>query len=288
MSQMLREVEEAAARVASVLARDFSSLGARLRALDPAFVAVVARGSSAHAAEYARHLIPSLVGRLVVPVPTSVSGVTAPVTIAVSQGGGSPDILRTLTSLGGLRIALVNVVDSPLARAAEVVVDQGAGPELSLAATKSVLCSMACLEGVAAAWAGVSVTPVEWAPLELGEVADHVVVLGRGLTMCVALELALKLKETCGAHAEAFSAAEVLHGPREMVDSRFLVIAIGSACNEAASALESQGARVVRVDCHSPIGTLYGLYGWVARAAVAMGRDPDKPRHLPGKIIQTA
>jgi glucosamine--fructose-6-phosphate aminotransferase (isomerizing) len=339
MSQMLLEVQDAPNRVKAALQQDaavYAKLGERLRELNPGLVATVARGSSDHAAAYATYLFPQCTGRVVASIPPSVVTVLkSPLNLenqfalAISQGGGSPDIIQTMDAIrrsGALTAALVNSEQSELARTAEILLPQHAGEEKSIAATKSVICSLLGVARIAAEWsgdqslkAGIHTLPgsLERA-CEVGLEADeallsgvsNVYVVSRGLGLSAAQEVALKLKETCGLHAEAFSAAEVRHGPREIVDKKFLVIVLalpGSGQDDAltvARELKAQGAGVLlvapaavggggivlpEVNDHrlAPIVALELLYPWIARAAKALGRDPDRPKTLTAKVIKT-
>lgn len=339
MSQMLRESLDAWEQVRDSLSRDsetFRELGARLKSLDPVFVATIARGSSDHAATYASYLIPLLLGRAVASLPPSlVSILRAPLrlkgqlVLAFSQSGGSPDIIQSVKAAresGGLTVAVVNDVTSPLASAAEILLPQHAGVEKSIAATKSVLCTLTVIARIVAEWSGDKLLSngLQELPDRLREAAlagdsaepellsgvSHVYVISRGLGMTAANETALKLKETCGVHAEAFSSAEVRHGPREIVDKNYLVIALAfegtglEGVIETASELKAQGARVLLLAPPSapgaafrlpvmkdsrlqPIAALAFLYPWLAKASKALGRDPDRPKTLKSKVIKT-
>jgi glucosamine--fructose-6-phosphate aminotransferase (isomerizing) len=206
--------------------------------------------------------------------------------VAISQSGKSPDLLRNaeIAKAGGAHVlALVNVADSPLAKLADTVLPLHAGPENSVAATKSYLCSLAALLQLTARWSGdakllvaVNALPEamraawaqDWSPLVSGlRLARHMFVLGRGLGLGAAQEAALKFKETCGLHAEAFSSAEVKHGPMAIVGPDFPVLASPHpAC--------------------TPILTAQAFYGAVNALAVARGFDPDVPPHL-NKVTET-
>jgi glutamine---fructose-6-phosphate transaminase (isomerizing) len=335
---MMSEALEAPQKIRELLtkeAENFFKIGARLRELDPAFVATIARGSSDHAAAYAKYLIPQCTGRVVASLPPSVVTVLqAPLrlrtafSLAISQSGSSPDLVaaqKRARESGAFTLALVNHPDSPLARASEQVLPQHAGVERSIAATKTVLCTLAGLARLAAEWAGEAAFLEAFASLpaalekagEIGTGLDenrlqgvsHAFVLSRGLGFGAAEELALKLKETSGIHAEAFSTAEVRHGPREIVDKKFLVIALalpgsgGEDVAKAAGELAAQGARVLLVgpaECGahfvlppapdarlSPLLALQMLYPWIARSALALGRNPDQPRVLKSKVVET-
>ena len=336
MSLMIKEAEEASVRCRRALTLDrdlYAALGEKLRKMNPACVATIARGSSDHAATYANYLIPKCTGRVVASVaPSLVTVLDAPLdlkgqfALAISQSGSSPDILKTIErsrASGALTAALVNNVDSPLAKAAEVVLDQHAGPEVSVAATKTVLCTMFAIARIVAEWSqdpklkvGLESLPDVMAQaFQRGMAADdqilggvtHAYVLSRGLGLSSAVEMALKLKETCGIHAEAFSTAEVRHGPREIVDGKFLVLGIGipgSGLEDVRAVtreLAEQGARVALFapdePGHSfplsadprlmPLVALQFMYPWLARSAKAIGRDPDRPKVLKSKIVNT-
>jgi glucosamine--fructose-6-phosphate aminotransferase (isomerizing) len=344
MSQMLLEAQEAPQKVRALVndgRAPFSKLGEELRALDPTCVLTIARGSSDHAANYASYLIPLSTGRVVSSLPPSVVTVLHAqlnceklFAVSISQSGGSPDILAATQALktgGALTATLVNEMSSPLALASHHALGQGAGLEKSLAATKSVLCSLSAIALLIAEWtedAGLNESLREL-PATLDEACrrgmridenllhgmKNAFVLSRALGQSAALETALKLKEVCGIHAEAFSAAEVRHGPREVVDSGYVVIALaldGSGAADiiaAARELFDQGAKVIlfcseksRVTPEfghviilpevsdsriAPIVVLQMIYAWLARASVSLGRDPDRPKTLKSKTIIT-
>lgn len=337
-SQMQLEAQEAPERVRELLAHDeelYRTLGRRLRELDPAFVGTIARGSSDHAANFAAYLIPLCTGRVVASIPPSVVTVLNArlklrnqFVLSLSQSGGSPDLLNAQARCregGALTAALVNVADSPLAKSAEVFLPQRAGAEKSITATKSVLCTLAGIARLTAEWAEdeALARALRALPDCLSRAAEagagfddrllqgvsHAFVLSRSLGYGAATELALKLKETSGVHAEAFSTAEVRHGPREIVNKDYLVIALalpGSGEADvlaAAEELRSQGARVLTVGQEgsgthlalpglpdhrlAPLAALQLLYPWIARCAKALGRDPDKPKTLASKVIKT-
>lgn len=338
VSKMLSEAKDTPNRVREFLAADrelYADLGQRLRDLRPDLVCTIARGSSDNAADYAAYLIPQITGTVVASIPPSLVTIfNAPLKLAgqfvlsISQGGSSPDIIQSVAyarKSGALTAALVNDTSSPLARTAEVLLAQHAGPEESITATKSVLCTLAAIARLAGEWSceRTLLDSLESLPAVLEEACErglaldenllqgmsHVFVLSRGLGFGAAREIALKLKETCGIHGEAFSTAEVRHGPCEIVDRSFLVIALalpGSGDEDvilAARELEQQGARVVLLATGregvsaslppindsrlSPIVALQLLYPWMARASKALGRDPDHPRIIKNKIIKT-
>lgn len=343
-SIMLTESQEAAAHVREQTKIDedrYRDLGARLRKLNPNLIVTLARGSSDHVASYATYLIPQATGHLVASLPPSVHTVlNAPLqlrgqaVLAISQSGASPDLVQTIEACrnsGALTIGLVNTVPSELASQTEIVLKQNAGVEKSVAATKTVLCSLAAVARLVGHWT--EDTRLLSALSHLPEVMEKaasipvdsrlvqgrsgVFVLSRALGECVAREVALKLKETCGLQAEGFSTAEVRHGPREIIDERFLVVGFalpGSGADDVyatALLLKEQGAAAVIFgfgdrpaslmnedvtyvelprpadDRLSPIIALQAAYPWLAQASVSLGRNPDKPKNLKSKVVRT-
>ena len=335
---MFNEAAETAGVVAAQFARNrtaVAALAAQLRAAPPPFVATCARGSSDHAATYGKYLFETTLGLVTASASPSVGSVYAVqpklddvLFIAISQSGKSPDLLRNaeIAKAGGAHVlALVNVADSPLAHLADTVLPLHAGPENSVAATKSYLCSLAAQLQLAARWSGdarllaaVDALPdamraawqQDWTPLVAGlRLAEHLFVLGRGLGLGAAQEAALKFKETCGLHAEAFSSAEVKHGPMAIIGADFPVLAFaqdddtGAGTAAVAEEFRARGAPVwlarpgasgpgvlpLPASPHpacTPILTVQAFYAAVNALSVARGHDPDMPPHL-NKVTET-
>ena len=165
MSLMLEESLEAPERVAGQLARDadlYAALGERLRRAPPPGALTIARGSSDNAAAYGAYLLTLLAGLPVASLPPSLVtlerarlAVDGHLALAVSQSGRSPDIVACLEAArqaGAVAVAVVNDPASPLADAADTVLPQHAGPERSVAATKSFITSLTAIARLAVAW----------------------------------------------------------------------------------------------------------------------------------------
>lgn len=227
---------------------------ARIAAARPRFVLLVARGSSDHAALYAKYLTEI---RLQLPAglvsPSSLTLYDAKpdlggvLLIAVSQSGASTDLLRTIEvgrRQGALTLAVTNSPESELARAAELRLDIGAGPERAVAATKSYTAQLLTLFLLLDHCAGGDGRAAARLP-ELAEVvlaqqeqlaalaqryrfAQRLLVTARGYSYPTAREAALKLMETCYVSAHAYSGADLLHGPLAMLDSEVPVIVVMS------------------------------------------------------------
>jgi len=309
-------------------------LGERLRRLAPRAVVTCARGSSDHAATFAKYLIETRLGVLTSSAAPSVSSVydTRPdlsnsVCLAISQSGASPDILAAVgkaREAGAMVVALVNATDSPLAHRADHVVPLCAGAETSVAATKSFIASLAAIVHLVACWADdrelseeIRKAPrhlerawsLDWsAAVERLKSATGLFVVGRGMGLGVAQEAALKLKETCGLHAEAVSAAELRHGPMALVRPGFPVL-VFSQNDEARAGVEAlaeelvarkadviiagsrcQGALNLASDAAHPVIEpmliAQAFYRMANALSLARGLDPDRPPNL-RKVTET-
>jgi len=335
---MYREAEETAEVIERQLTRNASvleALGQQLRAQPPRFIVTCARGSSDHAAAYAKYVFETRLGLITASASPSISSIydadlklDGALFVAMSQSGKSPDLLRSAQAAkdaGAQVLALVNVEDSPLAALADTVIPLHAGPERSVAATKSYLATLAAVLQLTAHWSNdaelhavIARLPADlrrgwdadWSALEHGLRDVHnLFVVGRGYGFGAALESALKLKETCGLHAEAFSAAEVKHGPMALVGSGFPVLFLaqddGTQENTLAVAEEfrARGARVFVAapgangpdalplppniaPIITPLLAVQSFYRAASALALARGYDPDVPPHL-RKVTET-
>lgn len=336
-SRMFREAADASAAVRSQLRANrerVEELGRVVRKLAPRAVVTCARGSSDHAATFAKYLIETRTGVLTSHSAPSVSSLYATrsdleavLFIAISQSGASPDLQSAATAArnaGALVLAFVNAEDSPLSRSAHHTIPLHAGAETSVAATKSYIASLAAMLHLVAAWTGdreldeslaeapdqlAQAWQLDWsAAIELFRDAESLYVVGRGLGLGIAREAALKFKETCGLHAEAFSAAELRHGPLALVRPGFPVLAFAQhdetqeGIEALAGELRRAGARVALAGSGppgvlalptiaadpsiEPLLMIQSFYRLANALALARGRDPDRPPHL-RKITET-
>jgi glucosamine--fructose-6-phosphate aminotransferase (isomerizing) len=334
---MHREAAEAGETVRRMLAanRDaIARLAARLRADPPAVIVTCARGSSDHAATYGKYLLETSIGLPVASAAPSIASVygapvaaTRTLCIAISQSGRSPDLLsavRAQQAGGATIVALVNDESAPLAELADVLIALKAGPEKSVAATKSCIAALAALAAIAAAWgeddalhAALATLPdrleqafaQDWTIVaDLLQDARNLFVIGRGYGYGIAQEAALKLKETCALHAEAFSSAEVRHGPMAIVGQGFPLLAFatsdraGDDVRAAAAEFAARGAAIALADAmvggdHAPVALpahpaiepilmLQSFYRMANLLSLRRGLDPDQPPHL-SKVTRT-
>ena len=335
MASEAREAAAGARRQIATCGGVLAELERRLRARPPTVVVTCARGSSDHAATYGKYLIETTVGRVVASVGPSVAstyarapeGLGGALCLAVSQSGQSPDVVRLAAAArrgGALVVGLVNDVGSPLAAGCDLVIPLCAGEEHGVAATKSFLLAGVAFLQLAAVWTGdaalvdavarapdalAAAAELDWAPaLAPLAAATSLYVVARGVGLGAALEIALKLKETCRLHAEAFSTAEVLHGPVALVGPGFPVLALGQDDETApgtrdavahliglgaavASALPVAGAdelpTVAGVPAVlAPLCQAQSFYVAAPALARARGLDADAPAHL-HKVTET-
>ena len=331
-TKMAHEAAQASdgARRQIELCRDrFAALASRLRASPPPVIVTCARGSSDHAATFGKYVLETSVGRVVASVGPSVAStyhqslaLDGALFIAVSQSGRSPDLLRLSEAAragGALTVAMVNDEASPLAATCDVLIPLCAGAETAVAATKSCLLTGVAFLQLAAAWSGApglvdavarvpdalaAAAALDWRPaLTRLASARSMFVVGRGLGFGAALEVALKLKETSGLHAEAFSSAEVQHGPLALVGPGFPVLALvqddatAPATREVLDRLTALDADVLATGVDlpvvpdlpaalAPLCQLQSFYLAVPALAAARGLDPDLPPNLT-KVTET-
>jgi glutamine---fructose-6-phosphate transaminase (isomerizing) len=337
MTLMEREAREApavAARLADASSEQLATLGGRLRALSPRLILAAGRGSSDAAALLAKYVFEIRLGLPTVSVAPSVHSIYGAklqlekaLVLAISQSGRSPDLVefcRAATGTDVLRVAMVNDVTSPLTAAVDVTLPLMAGPETSVAATKSCIAAMTLVLGLVGHWRPESGMKAAFgrasAVLDRAIAADWsgadgfldgdgpVYVVGRGPGLAIAAEAALKLKETSGLHAESISAAEIRHGPYTLAGPslRAIIFAQRDAAFPGLKALAAdlvrQGASVLLVSpdptlpgVHTPaddepvlelIAMLSRFYLFANMAALRRGRSPDRPPML-SKITET-
>ena len=336
-THMFAEAGEACACVEAQFkanAACYTELGAWLRKREPRFVVTCGRGSSDHASVYGKYLIETRAGLVVSPSGPSVSSLykAAPdardaLCIAISQSGKSPDLLASVQSLkdaGAFVIAFVNVENAPLADIAHETLPLCAGLEKSVAATKSYLTSLAGLARLVAEWTQdeTFLTTLNSLPTQLEAAwnldwsaaaealvkANSLFVLGRGIGYGAAREAALKLKETSSLHAEAYSAAEVLHGPAAMAKSGFPILALSQndatreSMQSALATLAGYGADIYSAGAANdgatllptldadpsiePMLMIQSFYRMANTLSILRGLNPDRPPHL-SKVTET-
>lgn len=329
---------ESAAMVERQLQRNLNvinKLASRFSGNLPRLLVTSARGSSYHATTYARSLFELELGIASKALTLSVSTVynkdidlNEALFLTISQSGESPDLImqaKAAKAAGAYVLAIVNNTNSTLSSVADAVLPICAGPELSVAATKSFIGS---LSNIALLVSGLKkdqafnssvrdlpqalglASQIDWSDgYELFANAQRGFILGRGPNLSIACEAALKMKETCGIQAEAFSTAEVQHGPMTLIKGDFPVLIFNPKDEAYASnvqliqklAARNSKMRIVgqgalegggllppkslhpRLD---PILMIQAFYPYVSSLSLLRGFDPDKPEYL-SKVTQT-
>ena len=334
MAAELRE-SPAAVRRQEALSQPVAELAAWCRRKQPQVIITCARGSSAHAATFGKHLVERYLGIPVAAAAPNIATVYSrrmrlegQLLLSISQSGRSDDLAEfalMAKAAGALTAAIVNDTESPLAAACQIVMPMAAGPERSVAATKSFVAALAVLLRWTAAWTDegrlrsaidrlpdrlAAATGLDWSPaLGILAGAGSLITIGRGPTLAIAREAALKLKETSNLHAEAFSGAEFQHGPVALVSPLYPILmfmpadAAAAGMPELAADLRRKGAALLAAEQGEPatgrlpvlapdqadadaVCLIQSFYALAIRIAERRGIDVNRPRHLQ-KVTRT-
>jgi len=307
------------------LANAAATLHLPARAREARAIHTIARGSSDAVATAFAYEAMRETGLPVTSLPPSVfslgRGVRLDGTMAliVSQSGASADLAaaaRGARDSGAFTLALTNIDGSEVERASDLRLAVNAGEERAVPATKTVLGSLGTGLALTAALA-TGFAPRLSATLErLSDTApalpdpaalarriagaERLYVVGRDTGYGAAQELALKIKECCAIHAEAYSASEVLHGPLQLATRPMQVLILDTGHAPAAESLDTAEARFAAAGCPVtriaapgglvPLAASAALlamtYPAVLEAALALGANPDRPATL-SKITRT-
>ncbi|MCF6327491.1 MAG: SIS domain-containing protein [Devosiaceae bacterium] len=337
-THMYREIREIPGVVTDLLSDGHATIkdvADNLRCKDIKFICTVARGSSDHAATYFKYAAELTLGLPVASIGPSIASIykqklqlANSVCISISQSGQSPDIVemaRSAAVQGALTIAITNEPDSALARVSNQTIAIHAGIEQSVAATKTFVTSAVAGLALLAHWKrdDALISAIERLPQHMESALSYdwpalrdtlkdrgsLFVLGRGPSYAMACEAALKFKETCGIHAEAYSSAELLHGPVSIIKTGYPVLALVTrdasepSIISVADALAKQGASVFATTDSTqlanrlkfsttshpltdPLALIVSFYAFIERLAVESGINPDMPPNLK-KVTET-
>lgn len=326
MEQEARQTPQIIAQQIKSNADIVEKIAQDIRQFDPKMVMIIGRGSSDHAGVFGKYLIEIEANVPTMSAAMSVSSVykkqlklDAAVAIVISQSGRSPDIIaqaKMAKAGGAYCIAIVNDETSPLVDIVDSVLPIRAGKEVSVAATKSYLATLSALIHLTAVWtnnktlfSALETLPVamekaisaqvQLQPSEFSSI-NNMMVLSRGLGFAVAKEMALKLKEVCSIHAEAFSSAEFLHGPITLIEKGLSILNCAvedeseDSHSEQIEEVIRRGAKVMHltqagISVHprlAPLLVLQRFYIDIAKVSIAKGLNPDVPQGL-NKVTQT-
>jgi glucosamine--fructose-6-phosphate aminotransferase (isomerizing) len=331
----LREQPAALARFLERQAATARELGILFQRDDVHYVLIASRGSSSNAARYAQYLLgranrvpvafatPSLY--TLYEQPPRLDGALV---IGISQSGESPDVRAVIEEArrqGRPTLAITNDPRSPIAAAAEAVLPLEAGEELAVAATKTYLNSLGAVALLFASATGDerALAELELMPARLAEQLELSfedstllgryaeieggTVVARGINYGTSFEIALKIRELSGLLFEAYSAADLMHGPVAAIGSGWPVIAVApsgpafESMQTAIEALARRGARILAISdredvlgaCDTPLRLVSGIGEWLSplvavipgqlvafRLAQLRGGDLDSPHGL--------
>ncbi|GFD90103.1 glutamine--fructose-6-phosphate aminotransferase [Tenacibaculum sp. KUL152] len=333
LSIMAKEAREVPTVIAKQLDKNdgaIRELAATLNKLNPHLIYIIGRGSSDHAGVFGKYLFETEMGIPVCSAALSIAGIfgkqlnlNGAVAFVISQSGRSPDILKQTESAkkgGAFTVAFVNDETSPLAELADAVIPLSAGEEKAVAATKSFIATLSALLHLCARWREndalfeslaalpESLKKVIESPNQLTanylENTRNTIVLGRGFGYAVGREVALKLKEVLGIHAEAFSSAEFIHGPVTLVEKKLKLIALNILDESApfhadmVGDVRARGGECLDLgfttgtsvsDVHPRVSALLLMqrfYLDIEQIAIEWGLNPDTPPGL-NKVTKT-
>ena len=333
LSIMAKEAREVPTVIAKQLDKNdgaIRELAATLNKLNPHLIYIIGRGSSDHAGVFGKYLFETEMGIPVCSAALSIAGIfgkqlnlNGAVAFVISQSGRSPDILKQTESAkkgGAFTVAFVNDETSPLAELADAVIPLSAGEERAVAATKSFIATLSALLHLCARWREndalfeslaalpESLQKVIESPNQLTanflENTRNTIVLGRGFGYAVGREVALKLKEVLGIHAEAFSSAEFIHGPVTLVEKKLKLIALNILDESApfhadmVGDVRARGGECLDLgfttgtsvsDVHPRVSALLLMqrfYLDIEQIAIEWGLNPDTPPGL-NKVTKT-
>jgi glutamine---fructose-6-phosphate transaminase (isomerizing) len=327
---MAAEIAESPAVFARASVADHSAVLTALNLADMRAFYTVARGSSDAAASIVSYELMRELGRPMTSLPPSIFSLgrgvdmTGAAALVISQSGASDDLVRSARgarAAGGAVLAITNQPGSAVELAAQATLAIGAGAELAVPATKTVIGSIAAGMALIAALSPKYADRVPLSARMFSQIAgvahpqaddlcaallraQHVYVIGRDTGFGAAHEVALKLKECCALHAEAYSSSEVLHGPLQLVTKPLMILMLDTETADTKDSLDlaearfrAAGGTVHRVR-PSDVGAhgmtpgaaaamlLYLIYPVILAASVALGHDPDRPATL-SKVTQT-
>lgn len=332
MAAEVAEIPQAAARLLGEGREEIARVAAALEMGRISHAVVSGRGSSGHAGTHLRYLLETRLGLSAAPAAPSVvtryganPRLKEALYILISQSGRSPDLVAAAeqaTAAGAQTVAIVNDPASPAARACRHVIPIAAGPELAVAATKTVINTMLVGLLLVARLAGDSelqdvagtaperlsqALALDWSPWARRlSPAPAGFVIGRGLSLGPAREAALKAAEVLGVPVLAYSAAEVLHGPKAAIHREHPILGLnaGGEVSEsiegALATLGGEGSPVFSGSGARPslpglgpgepaldaIALLVPVYRALEAEAVRLGRDVDRPPGL-RKVTET-
>ena len=298
------------------------------------YVVTVARGTSDCAALYSSYIFAKHLGLPTYSMPPSIITLeqskfdfSEALVIVISQSGKSSDLVeceRKSRSMGARTIIITNNVDSPIINEANYFINMFAGEEKSVAATKTFTQTLLVLIKLIFICLGkkninddikklseiiVNDSSNEWNTDVIDKNINTGFIIGRGVGFALSNEISLKFKELCQEMIEPFSSAEVMHGPKSLIENSFKLFLLGMndksglTVNKDVNELKNYTNLVYEMSSNAntksdffyPSNKILELdsvilmskfYPWIIRYTIAKDLNPDEPRYLT-KVTQT-
>ena len=298
------------------------------------YVVTIARGTSDCAALYSSYIFAKHLGLPTYSMPPSIITLeqskfdfSEALVIVISQSGKSTDLVeceKKSRLMGARTVIITNNVDSPIVKEANYFLNMFAREEKSVAATKTFTQTLLVLIKLVFICLGkkninddikklseiiVNDSSNEWNTDIIDKSINTGFIIGRGVGFALSNEISLKFKELCQEMIEPFSSAEVMHGPKSLIENSFKLFLLGmndksgltvnndvhELKNYTNLIYEMSSNKNVKSDFFYPSNKILELdsvilmskfYPWIIRYTISKGLNPDEPRYLT-KVTQT-
>lgn len=298
------------------------------------YVVTIARGTSDCAALYSSYIFAKHLGLPTYSMPPSIITLeqskfdfSKALVIVISQSGKSTDLVeceKKSRLMGARTVIITNNVDSPIVKEANYFLNMFAREEKSVAATKTFTQTLLVLIKLVFICLGkkninddikklseiiVNDSINEWNTDIIDKSINTGFIIGRGVGFALSNEISLKFKELCQEMIEPFSSAEVMHGPKSLIENSFKLFLLGmndksgltvnndvhELKNYTNLIYEMSSNKNVKSDFFYPSNKILELdsvilmskfYPWIIRYTISKGLNPDEPRYLT-KVTQT-
>ena len=297
------------------------------------YIVTVARGTSDCAALYASYMFAKYLGLPTYSMPPSIITLensqfdfSKALVIIISQSGLSTDLVECENKskqMGATTILISNNQKSPMVSTSNFFYYINAGEEKSVAATKTFVLSLLIIQKIIFNTLNKDInnhikkiseklikdSNNQWNPKILNKSVDVGFIIGRGVGYAIANEISLKFKELCQEMIEPFSSAEVMHGPKSLIQDSFKVFTMSLKDNSGKNVDQDSQEIIKLTNLHyaisfedkdnknlfynsyefielDPIIILSKFYPWIVKYSIEKGLDPDKPRYLT-KVTKT-
>ncbi len=297
------------------------------------YIVTIARGTSDCAALYASYMFAKYLGLPTYSMPPSIITLekskfdfSNALVIIITQSGMSDDLIECehmSKAMGAKTLLISNNANSPIINNCDYFFNINAGKEKSVAATKTFIMSLLIIIKIIYKSIGKNIdyqieilsnflikdSINQWNPKIVNKSIEVGFIISRGVGYAIANEISLKFKELCQEMIEPFSSAEVMHGPKSLIQNSFKVFTM-SLRDKSGNIVKKDSAEIIKLtDMHyeisynfenkntlfynsfdlevlDPIIILTKFYPWIVNYSINKGLDPDNPRYLT-KVTKT-